>query len=577
MQPLRQNQYHTSEDISSSCLFDMTQKSYPRIIGRDSEIERAIEVLSRKNKANPILVGDAGVGKTSIVEGLVNLIQSDNVPDSLRNRKVFSMDLSLLGGSISQMRDALNVVMTEDAILFIDEIHNVIGAGKTQGSLDLANVLKPYLTNGMLTCIGATTYEEYQKYFQNDVALERRFSKIEIKEPSIQDCISMINACKGSYEKFHNVSISEEAVESAVKLSKRYCPNKKLPDSALDLIDESCAKLSLKNKKEVNDVRNYMELNHPSFKKFDPNGVALDYLVETDTLTKEDILNVISSRTGIPTESLNKNDKSKLLNLEKTLGEKIKGQDQVLQKLANQVRAIKSGLKIGNCSFLFLGSSGVGKTETAKALNEALFDTDDILRFDMSEYQQKHDVSKLIGAPAGYVGYENGGALTESVKKKPYGIILLDEIEKAHRDVFDILLQVLDEGVLTDNKGVKVDFKNTIIIMTSNLKEQDLSSFFRPELINRISEVITFNQLTRDVVESIAQYKLARLMSRLKEEYKISLELSSSLVKRVIDNTNFESYGARDIDRAIHRIIEVPLSKILLSQELPEGECVILN
>jgi ATP-dependent Clp protease ATP-binding subunit ClpC len=575
MQPLKQNHYHTSEDISSSCLFDMTQKTYPKIIGRDSEIERTVEVLSRKNKGNPILVGDAGVGKTSIVEGLINLVQSNDVPDSLRNRRIFSMDLSLLGGSITQMREALNVVMSEDAILFIDEIHNVVGAGKTQGSLDLANVLKPYLTNGMLTCIGATTHEEYQKYFQNDVALERRFSKIEIKEPSVEDCITMIESCKKSYEKFHGVSISFEAIESAVKLAKRYCSNKKLPDSALDIIDESCAKLSLKNKKDFRDVLNYMELKYPSIHK--ANQVIKTSGIPLETLTKEDILKVISSRTGIPTDNLNKNDKSKLLNLEKTLGQKIKGQDHVLQKLANQVRAVRSGVKIGNCSFLFLGSSGVGKTETAKALNEALFDTDDILRFDMSEYQQKHDVSKLIGAPAGYVGYENGGILTESVKKKPYGIILLDEIEKAHRDVFDIMLQVLDEGMLTDNKGVKVDFKNTIIIMTSNLREQDLKSFFRPELINRISDVITFNQLTRETVENITHYKLDRLISRLKEDNKISLEISTSLIKKVIDNANFESYGARDIDRAIHRIIEVPLSKILLSQELPEGQEVILN
>ena len=575
MELKKQQQVETLGEIAP-CLFSMSDRSY-EVYGRDMEIQSALEVLARKQKANPILVGLPGVGKTSIVEGIVKRIHEGSVPDVLMGREVFTIDLALLGTDILQMKNAIDHVIDQNGILFIDEIHTVIGAGKTHGGLDFAQVLKPHLTNGLLTCIGATTYDEYKKYFGEDGAFARRFSKIDVKEPTIEQAISLLKKSRESYEKFHKVEITDEAIESAVKLSKHF--DKQLPDIAFDLIDEACTAVSWSSKRYL-DALDSLEKAKSECMWEEVSRITYGVLPNIDsnyTVTKDAIEKVISKKTGIPVHRLSKTDKEKLLELESYLSNRVIGQDHILEKVSDHIRASRTGVKRGNCSFLFLGSSGVGKTEMAKALNEALFDSDDIIRFDMSEYQQKNDVTKLIGAPAGYVGYDNGGLLTESVKQRPYSVILFDEIEKAHPDIFDTMLQVLDEGFLSDNKGVRVNFKNTVIIMTSNLAESNLENFFRKEFLNRIDDILTFNSLNKNHVAKIAQFKLNKLVATLEEEKKLNVEISTMLIDKIVDRADVASYGARDVDRIIHQLVDVPLSKRLLKEEFKLGQLIVLS
>ena len=575
MELKKQQQVETLGEIAP-CLFSMSDRSY-EVYGRDMEIQSALEVLARKQKANPILVGLPGVGKTSIVEGIVKRIHEGSVPDVLMGREVFTIDLALLGTDILQMKNAIDHVIDQNGILFIDEIHTVIGAGKTHGGLDFAQVLKPNLTNGLLTCIGATTYDEYKKYFGEDGAFARRFSKIDVKEPTIEQAISLLKKSRESYEKFHKVEITDEAIESAVKLSKHF--DKQLPDIAFDLIDEACTAVSWSSKRYL-DALDSLEKAKSECMWEEVSRITYGVLPNIDsnyTVTKDAIEKVISKKTGIPVHRLSKTDKEKLLELESYLSNRVIGQDHILEKVSDHIRASRTGVKRGNCSFLFLGSSGVGKTEMAKALNEALFDSDDIIRFDMSEYQQKNDVTKLIGAPAGYVGYDNGGLLTESVKQRPYSVILFDEIEKAHPDIFDTMLQVLDEGFLSDNKGVRVNFKNTVIIMTSNLAESNLENFFRKEFLNRIDDILTFNSLNKNHVAKIAQFKLNKLVATLEEEKKLNVEISTMLIDKIVDRADVASYGARDVDRIIHQLVDVPLSKRLLKEEFKLGQLIVLS
>ena len=575
MELKKQQQVETLGEIAP-CLFSMSDRSY-EVYGRDMEIQSALEVLARKQKANPILVGLPGVGKTSIVEGIVKRIHEGSVPDVLMGREVFTIDLALLGTDILQMKNAIDHVIDQNGILFIDEIHTVIGAGKTHGGLDFAQVLKPHLTNGLLTCIGATTYDEYKKYFGEDGAFARRFSKIDVKEPTIEQAISLLKKSRESYEKFHKVEITDEAIESAVKLSKHF--DKQLPDIAFDLIDEACTAVSWSSKRYLDALDSLEKAKHECMWE-EVSRITYGVLPNIDsnyTVTKDAIEKVISKKTGIPVHRLSKTDKEKLLELESYLSNRVIGQDHILEKVSDHIRASRTGVKRGNCSFLFLGSSGVGKTEMAKALNEALFDSDDIIRFDMSEYQQKNDVTKLIGAPAGYVGYDNGGLLTESVKQRPYSVILFDEIEKAHPDIFDTMLQVLDEGFLSDNKGVRVNFKNTVIIMTSNLAESNLENFFRKEFLNRIDDILTFNSLNKNHVAKIAQFKLNKLVATLEEEKKLNVEISTMLIDKIVDRADVASYGARDVDRIIHQLVDVPLSKRLLKEEFKLGQLIVLS
>lgn len=570
-----------STSLTSTFAIDMTQKNYDPVIGRDKEIEKMIEVLSRKNKANPILVGEAGVGKTALLHGLVQRIKEGNVPTNLVNKKIFSIDLSLLGKELTGMKYIIDEIIASGDILFIDEIHNIVGAGQTTGSLDLANIMKPILTNGSLMCIGATTFEEYRRYFEKDVALERRFSKIKVEEPSFKDCTKMLKVTVKSFENHHGVKIDETILEPIIKLSQRYITDRNLPDKAFDILDIACSKKGIeinKIKKAQDDMQRYQdEYNWEKVSEIKYNVIPM-FKDSSDKVQLQDILCVISDITGIPITQLSKTEKEKLLNLELILKKRIIGQDNALEKISNHVRTSRVGIKKSNCSFLFRGPSGVGKTETAKALAELLFNSEDcLLRFDMSEYKEKHALYNLIGAPKGYVGYEDGGTLTEAVRRKPHSVILFDEVEKAHPEVYDTLLQVLDDGVLTDNTGRKIDFKNTVIIMTSNLTEEQMGTFFREEFLNRIDEIIIFNTLTKKDTEKIARYKLNDLVSNLEKEQGFSIKVSDNLVKKIVDISFSTKYGAREIERIIHSNVEVPLSKKILNDEIKDGELIILK
>jgi ATP-dependent Clp protease ATP-binding subunit ClpC len=568
-------------EIDKAYALDMSSESYPSVIGRDNEIQRMIEILCRKNKANPILVGEAGVGKTALVHGLVNLIKEGNVPYNLINKKVYSLDLSLLAKDITAVKYVIDQVTSSGDILFIDEIHNIVGAGKSFGSLDVANIMKPLLTSGNLMCIGATTPEEYMKYFEKDSALERRFSKVSVDEPDFDSCLKILKSSVSSFEKHHSVRVEEKALEACIKLSQRYITDKQLPDKAFDVLDEACSKKSLEISKYKNiekEIERYeSEFNWEKvseLKYSNTQNLKEDY----DLVTSDDVAKIISLKTSIPTNKLNGSDKEKLLNLESYLKEKVIGQDEVLTCLSNQIKTTRTGLRDSVTSFLFLGSTGVGKTETAKAISEALFDNDtSLIRFDMSEFQEKHSISKLIGAPAGYVGYEEGGRLTEAVKQKPYSVVLFDEVEKAHPSIYDTLLQVLDEGILTDSLGRTVNFKNTIIIMTSNLKREDLNGFFRVEFLNRINEITVFNNLTKENVEKITLQKLVSLSNKIKKDNEILVDFSKSLLAKIVELAYKPECGAREINRVIHRLIQVPLSEKILKGELEKDRIFVLN
>ena len=602
------------------------------VLARDKEITRMIEILNRRTKNNPVLIGEPGVGKTAIVEGLAQRIVSQDVPSNLLGKRVMVLDMgSLLAGTKyrGEFEERLKNIISEieeagNIILFIDEIHTIIGAGGTEGSADASNILKPALSRGIIQCIGATTTEEYRKYFEKDAALERRFQPIKVEEPDIENAIMILKGLKHKYEEHHNVEILDKALETAVKLSSTYIPDRCLPDKAIDLIDEACSKVKLRFYKSPEKLKQYEEelsrLNKEkdravinqefeiAAKKRDEVNKIIQKIEQfkiswQDNLTKEKIqinadhiAEVLAGWTGVPVTKLTETESEQLLKLEEILHKRVIGQDEAVTSLAKAVRRARSGFKAENRpigSFIFLGPTGVGKTELAKSLSEALFSSEDnMIRIDMSEYMESHSISRLIGAPPGYVGYEDAGQLSEKVRQKPYSVVLFDEIEKAHPSIFNILLQVLDDGRLTDAAGRTVDFKNTIIIMTSNvgvseLKDQKFVGFggsesikndyknvqntmmealkkqYRPEFLNRIDDIIVFKTLEKEELEQISELLIAGLSKRLVDK-NITIKLTKKAMSKIVEDGSIKEYGARPLKRSIQKNIEDLLSEELL-------------
>ena len=614
------------------------------VIGRSKEIQRVIEVLSRRTKNNPVLIGEPGVGKTAIAEGLAQQIINNEVPEILRDKRVMTLDMGTVVAGTKyrgEFEDRLKKVMDEirqagNIILFIDELHTLIGAGGAEGAIDASNILKPSLARGELQCIGATTLDEYRKYIEKDAALERRFQPIQVDEPTIEESIQILKGLRDRYEAHHRVSITDEAIDAAVKLSDRYISDRFLPDKAIDLIDEAGSKVRLRsyttppNLKELevklDDVRKEKDASVQSqeFEKAaslrDTEQRLREQLEETkktwkekqgqenSEVTVEDIAHVVSSWTGIPVTKLAQTETDKLLNMEAILHGRLIGQEEAVKAVSKAVRRARAGLKdpkrpIG--SFIFLGPTGVGKTELARALAESIFgDEEAMIRIDMSEYMERHSTSRLVGSPPGYVGYEEGGQLTEKVRRKPYSVVLLDEIEKAHPDVFNILLQVLEDGRLTDSKGRTVDFRNTILIMTSNVGAsalkmnkyvgfniqdegqdykdmkgkvmEELKRAFRPEFLNRIDETIVFHSLEKQHLTEIVTLMANQLITRLKEQ-EIFLELTDAAKEKIAKEGFDPEYGARPIRRAIQRHVEDYLSEELLKGNIQKGQHIVLD
>lgn len=614
------------------------------VIGREEEINRVIQILSRRSKNNPVLIGEPGVGKTAIAEGLAQRIVNNDVPEILKNCHIISLNMSAVvagtkyrGEFEERLKKVLDTVKQHsDWILFIDELHTLVGAGSSEGSMDAANIMKPALARGELHCIGATTLKEYKKYIEKDAALERRFQPVKVGEPNSADTLRILEGLRDRYEAFHKAKITDEALKAAVELSGRYITDRFQPDKSIDVIDEAAAKVrmeassapeglknkeaqlaSLQKEKEAaistqdyeraaiyRDQSKKLEADIEQLKK-EWKGADHDHL----TVTEEDVAEVVSKWTGVPLQNLKKSDSERLLHLEDELHKRVIGQDDAVHAVATAIRRARAGMKdpkrpIG--SFLFLGSTGVGKTELARALAETMFGSEkNMIRFDMSEYMEKHEVSRLVGAPPGYVGYEEGGQLTDAVRKNPYSVILFDEVEKAHMDFFNILLQVLDDGRLTDGQGRTVDFTNCVIIMTSNLgsnylkghvkkpgfssdsddkKDEDFESIketilaevkrtFRPEFINRIDEIIVFHPLTEENLSDIVNLLLKDVEKKL-EHFNVSLEISDSAKKLLIkDGTDIE-YGARPLKRVIQKEIEDPVANLILEDGL-KGKSVL--
>ena len=651
------------------------------VIGRDEEIRRTIEIMSRRTKNNPVLIGEPGVGKTAIVEGLARRIVAGDVPESLKNKTVFSLDMgSLVAGAKyrgefeERLKSVLNEISKSDGqiLLFIDEVHTVVGAGATEGAMDAGNILKPMLARGELRCIGATTLNEYQKYIEKDKALERRFQPVMVGEPSVEDTISILRGIKDRYEVHHGVRIRDAALVSAAVLSDRYISDRFLPDKAIDLVDEAAAKLrteieslpapidnlrrkilqlqieeqalkkesdtASKNrleqiseektqlehdektlreqwdheknaivrvqaiKKEIdeanqqmdsamrsNDLQKASEIKYATIPELQKKLAAEENEIATrgesqllkEEVGEEDIAKVVSRWTGIPVSKMMTGEREKLLHLEETLHERVVGQDRAVKSVSEAILRARAGIKDPNRpigSFLFLGPTGVGKTELAKTLAEALFDSEKaMIRIDMSEYMEKHTVSRLIGAPPGYVGYDEGGQLTEAVRRRPYAVILLDEIEKAHQDVFNVLLQILDDGRLTDGKGRVVNFKNTVIIMTSNLQRELLKDNFRPEFLNRIDDVIVFDSLGKFQMREIAKLLLKKLNERLEKQANIKFQWTDDAVKEIAEEGYDPEFGARPLKRLLSRTVETALSKKLIRGDVESGDIVTLD
>ena len=615
------------------------------VIGRNEEVRRMIQVISRRTKNNPVLVGEPGVGKTAIVEGLAQRMVNGEVPEEIASKRLMMLDMGALvagtkyrGEFEERMKKIIEEIYTQqDVILFIDELHTLIGAGGAEGAIDASNILKPALARGELQVIGATTLDEYQKYIEKDAALERRFASIHVEEPTAEDSIQILKGLRKHYEAHHHVEITDEAVQAAVQLSVRYITSRRLPDKAIDLMDETAAKARLDVTTKVSpivlleeEILHFEQLKnqaiqHQNFDeaaKFRKKELAkrakLEKLIEkletspqTDyiaSIGEGDIAEVVSQWTGIPLQQMEKKESERLINLESVLHKRVIGQSEAVSAVARSIRRARSGLKdprrpIG--SFLFLGPTGVGKTELAKTLAEAMFgEQDALVRIDMSEYMEKHSVSRLVGSPPGYVGFDEGGQLTEKIRQRPYAVILLDEIEKAHPDVFNILLQVLDDGHLTDSKGRKVDFRNTVIIMTSNLGavalreeksvgfgaktvqqnhdamekriREELKNSFRPELLNRIDETIVFHKLQKEELRQIVGIMAKEITSRL-QELNITVKITSAVLDVLAEEGFDPEYGARPIRRAIQKKIEDPLSEALLSGEIRFGQQVTIG
>ena len=643
------------------------------VIGRDEEIRRVIQVLSRRTKNNPVLIGDPGTGKTAIVEGLAQRIVAGDVPEGLKGKRVWALDIgALLAGSKyrGEFEERLKAVLNEiknaagEIVLFIDELHTIVGAGAAEGAVDAANLLKPMLARGELRAVGATTLDEYRKHIEKDAALERRFQPIFVGEPSVSDTIAILRGLKERYEAHHGVQIRDAALVGAAVLSDRYISDRFLPDKAIDLVDEAASRLRMEIDsspleldeaerrvrqleielaamgKEEPEVREPLERDLAEAKerrnelagRWAQEKEALERVAEVtkkidelrmeadraerhgelqrvaeirygelpaleaelaererrddapmvkEEVDEDDVAEVVSRWTGVPVARLMEGETEKLIHMEERLHERVVGQDEAVAAVANALRRARSGLQdpdrpIG--SFVFLGPTGVGKTELARALAEFMFDDDRaMVRLDMSEYQERHTVARLVGAPPGYVGYEEGGQLTEAVRRRPYSVVLLDEIEKAHAEVFDVLLQILDDGRLTDGQGRTVDFRNTVIIMTSNVRSADaLRDTFRPEFLNRIDEVIEFHALTREQLAEIVELQLARLRERLGERA-IGLRLTDEAKEAIAEAGWDPTYGARPLKRALQRLVENPLALRLLEGEFHEGDTVLVD
>ena len=645
--------HHVSHNVSTPTLDSLARDltaaaregNLDPVIGRAKEIERVIQVLSRRTKNNPVLIGEPGVGKTAIAEGLAQKIVNNEIPETLRDKRVMTLDMgSVVAGTKyrGEFEDRLKKIMDEirqagNIILFIDELHTLIGAGGAEGAIDASNILKPALARGELQCIGATTLDEYRKYIEKDAALERRFQPIMVEQPTPEETVQILRGLRDRYEAHHRVKITDEAIEAAVKLSDRYITDRFLPDKAIDLIDEACSKVRLRSytvppnlkelEQKLENIRKEKDaaVQSQEFEKAaslrDTEQKIREELERTKNEWKEkqgrtdsavfaeDIAQIVSSWTGIPVSQLAQEETERLLNMESILHSRVIGQDEAVKAVSKAIRRARAGLKdpkrpMG--SFIFLGPTGVGKTELARALAEALFgDENAIIRIDMSEYMEKHSTSRLVGAPPGYVGYEEGGQLTEKVRRKPYSVVLLDEIEKAHPEVFNILLQVLEDGRLTDSKGRVVDFRNTLIIMTSNVGAEtikkngtlgftagndeardysdmkdkvmgELKRTFRPEFLNRIDEIIVFHSLNEEHIGRIVSLMADELAKRLKEqdiEFTLSEEAKKFLAKEGYD----PQYGARPLRRAIQKHIEDRLSEELLKGSIAKGDKVLID
>ena len=679
------------------------QQKLDPVIGRDGEIRNVIRILSRKTKKNPVLIGEPGVGKTAIAEGLAQRIVRGDVPSTLKDRQLFALDMGALiagakfrGEFEERLKSVLQEVKNSDGkiILFIDELHTIVGAGKTEGSMDAGNLLKPMLARGELHCIGATTIDEYRKYIEKDPALERRFQPVMVDEPTVEDTISILRGQKERYEVFHGVTISDSALVSAAKLSNRYITDRFLPDKAIDLVDEACAMIrteidsmpqemddisreimqkeieeaalakeeddysrnqldhvqnelkelrekfaGMKEKwetekksiqrvqklreeiEQVNadieraqreyDLNKAAELQYGTLPRLKSDLAAEEKRIEEDKsgesllrdrVTEEEIARIVSRWTGIPVTKLVEGEREKLLKLPEILHQRVVGQDEAVQKVSEAILRSRAGIQDPNRpigSFLFLGPTGVGKTELAKTLAQTLFDDEkNLIRIDMTEYMEKHSVSRLVGAPPGYVGYEEGGQLTEAVRRKPYSVVLFDEVEKAHPDVFNILLQVLDDGRITDSQGRTVDFKNTIIILTSNLGseiiqegidangvlseeardrvEALLKTKFKPEFLNRLDETVLYTPLTRENIRSIMHLMIKRLTDRLKDR-RLNVVLTPEAEEYILDNGYDATYGARPLKRFIQRALETPIARLLIEQVVPDGSTLVAD
>jgi ATP-dependent Clp protease ATP-binding subunit ClpB len=644
------------------------------VIGRDEEIRRVIQVLSRRTKNNPVLIGDPGVGKTAIAEGLAQRIVAGDVPEGLKGKRVWALDIgALLAGSKyrGEFEERLKAVLTEiqrsegQIILFIDELHTIVGAGAAEGAVDAANMLKPMLARGELRAVGATTLDEYRKHIEKDAALERRFQPIYVGEPSVADTIAILRGLKERYEAHHGVEIRDSALVAAAVLSDRYISDRQLPDKAIDLVDEAASRLKMEIdsspieldeadrrvrqleielaamgketeerreplqrelaeakalrdelaarwsrekealdrvgeiKRRIDELRmeadraerngelqRVAEIRYGELPALEQELSERESVPEATPMVKEevdddDVAAVVARWTGIPVDRLLEGETEKLIHMEERLHERVVGQDEAVSAVANALRRARSGLQDPNRpigSFIFLGPTGVGKTELARALAEFMFDDERaIIRLDMSEYQERHTVARLVGAPPGYVGFEEGGQLTEAVRRRPYSVVLLDEIEKASMEVFDVLLQILDDGRLTDGQGRTVDFRNTVIIMTSNLRSADaLREFFRPEFLNRIDEVVEFRALTKEQLGDVVELQLRRLRDRLLERG-LALEVTDAAKEQLVEAGWDPTYGARPLKRAIQRLVENPLALRLLEGEFAEGDTVLVD